>query len=232
MNDLTWRITLNKQELRKRMREKRNCLSQYEIITKSNKIFKKIEELDFFSEARDILIYVNYKTEVHTREFIKRCILLGKNVFVPKVYGKTMMHFIQLHHMEDLEKGTYGILEPIHDEPIWENQHLTANTSSKTLMILPALALDKQFNRVGYGGGYYDKYLSLHDGIIKIAVGFDFQLVNELKIIEEKDQKVDIIVTEQIVLLRGGNDGFDKQDWTESKRSVQTDGKTFYCCQE
>lgn len=202
------------------MREKRNCLSQYEIITKSNKIFQKVEEFDFFSSVRDILIYVNYKSEVHTREFIKRCILLKKNVFVPKVYGKTTMQFIQIQHMKDLEKGTYGILEPVHDTPVWVNNHLITDMSLKTLMILPALALDKQFNRVGYGGGYYDKYLSLHDGIIKIAVGFDFQLVNELKFIEEKDQKVDIIVTEQRVLLQGGNDGFDKEDWTEGKRSI------------
>ena len=73
---------MNKPEIRKRMREKRNCLSQYEIITKSNKIFQKIEELDFFSSVRDILIYVNYKIEVNTCEFIKKCILFKKNVFL------------------------------------------------------------------------------------------------------------------------------------------------------
>ena len=209
---------MNKPEIRKRMREKRNCLSQYEIITKSNKIFQKIEGLDFFSSVRDILIYVNYKSEVHTCEFIKKCILLKKNVFVPKVYDKNTMQFIKIEHIEDLVKGTYGILEPIKDMPVWNDNSLTTNTS-KTLIILPALALDIQFNRVGYGGGYYDRYLSLHNDIIKIAVGFDFQVVNEIKFIEEKDEKVDIIVTEKRVLLQGGNDGFYKSDWAEGKRS-------------
>ncbi len=222
---MTWRTILNKPEIRKRMREKRNCLSQYEIITKSNKIFQKIEELDFFSSVRDILIYVNYKSEVHTCEFIKRCILLEKNVFVPKIYEKTTMQFIQIKQMKDLAKGTYGILEPIQDTPIWNVADSSTTSASKTLIILPALALDTQFNRVGYGGGYYDKYLSLHHDIIKIAVGFDFQVINEIKFIEEKDEKVDIIVTEQRVLLQGGNDGFYKSDWTEGKRSFQADGE-------
>lgn len=200
------------------MREKRNRLSSDEIITKSNQIFQQIEEFNAFSLVNDILIYVSYKSEVHTHEFIKRCLFLHKNVFVPKVYGRTMQ-FIQIEHMEDLKKGAYGIFEPVKDAPIWDDIYLKDNVllkkeasleenviskknrQQKAIMILPALAVDMQFNRVGYGGGYYDRYLAVHSNMIKIAAVFDFQVMHRFET-EENDKKVDIIVTEKN--LQGG----------------------------
>lgn len=221
---------LDKSQIRKQMREKRDALSLEDIRTKSSKLFGQIEKSTVFLSVNDILIYVSYKSEVYTHEFIKKCLFLHKNVFVPKVYG-TMMQFIKIEQMEDLTEGAYGIFEPVKDAPIWNDNHLKNNVWSeenalseehvlqrtdalskenifpKAMMILPALAVDMHFNRVGYGGGYYDKYLAIHSNIIRIAAVFDFQVMHTIQT-EENDKKVDMIVTEENI-YKEEYDGFN-----------------------
>jgi len=176
------------------MQYKRNQLKSDEIMSRSIQIFQNIEKMDLYLSAKELLVYVSHKSEVFTHAFIKQCLHTGKHVYVPKVYGK-QMQFIQIQRFEDLQEGAFGILEPVQDFPVWKD----STPALEALMLLPALAVDTAFHRLGYGGGYYDRFLSGQQTIKKIAIAFDFQIVDWIETIQT-DVKVNGIVTEERIL--------------------------------
>lgn len=178
---------MDKKTARAYVREKKRQMTENEIKKKSRRIQARLFEETCFLEADVIYCYVSYDQEVMTRTLITEALESGKRVAVPKVMGKEM-EFIYLHSLEELVSGYRGIDEPVGTEIAREE---------KALMILPGLAFDGHGNRVGYGGGFYDRYLNKWKDtcFARLAVAFDFQVVDHLEM-EPCDQKVDLILTE------------------------------------
>ncbi len=180
----------DKKQIRKEIFSRRKLMSEEELNKKSQNIFKILTGLSEYQDVDQILIYVSFGKEVETHQLISHALQEGKEVLVPKVMGKDMV-FVKINNLSELMPGTMGILEPEGNEE--------AILSQNALMIMPGVAFDINLHRVGYGGGYYDKYLEQHDSLRKIALGFEFQLFSELPC-EETDIKPDILITERRIL--------------------------------
>ena len=147
---------------------------------------EKVTALPEYSNSRRILAYADYNHEVMTKYIIEAAWNDGKEVAVPKVVGQDMV-FYKLTDFAQLEKGYFGIPEPARGEIVqWE----------EALMIMPGVAFDRQNHRVGYGGGFYDRFLEKHPYITRVAVAFEFQMMSEVPV-EPTDISPEIIVTEK-----------------------------------
>lgn len=177
----------DKKELRRIIKEMKNNLELEEIVYKSNEIIKKLIESEEYKKSNKIYVYVNYNQEVITADLIEKALADKKEVLVPKVYGE-VMKFHKIKAMSELAPGAYGILEPVNDD---------IDEQPYGLMLLPGLAFDKKGNRMGYGGGFYDKYLEANKNFIKVALAYDFQLLDITLPHEEHDIGFDVIITEQ-----------------------------------
>lgn len=178
-----------KKELRKEIIKKRDELDCTEKKIKDKKIIEKLKGTKEYKEAKEIFIYIGFGSEINTKILIEDALEDGKEVCVPKVINKEMV-FIKINSLENLVTSNYGILEPVGDKNNF-------NVDNLGLIIMPGLAFDKQGNRLGYGGGYYDKFLSNNKiNVKKIALAYNFQILDKVPS-EEHDIKVDSIITEE-----------------------------------
>ena len=168
----------------------RQALPKEEIQEKSLRIVERIEETEVFQKADNLLAYIDFRGEVETGALIKKAWELGKKVYVPRVLGKEM-EFYQIRSFEDLEEGAYGILEPKKGCPAYEK-----GKEKDSLAILPGSVFDEKKNRVGYGGGFYDRYFENRREICRIAAAYELQIVGEIEI-EKFDLPADYVVTEE-----------------------------------
>ena len=176
-----------KREIRQWIRQKRRELEEDVWRKASGDIAAAAVSHPWFSEAREIYTYVDYNREAGTRRIIETAFETGKNVWVPKVTGKTM-HFYRIESLTELRPGTCGILEPAGDGPM--------DGGDAGLMLMPGVAFDEKCHRVGYGGGYYDRYLESHPGMRKMALAFEFQILRSVPY-EEYDIRPEIVITEK-----------------------------------
>lgn len=174
---------LDKQFIRKNMIKQRQDLSLIEYQDKSCSIMDKLRKHPFFKEATTIGIYISFNREVDTLSYLEE-IKKEKEVCVPKIDGKEM-YFIE-YKKELLEKNKFGILEPSIGE--------IKKAKEIDLLIIPVVAFDKDGYRVGYGGGYYDRYLEHYKGHT-IALGFCFQEIGNV-VFDDFDQKVELVLCE------------------------------------
>lgn len=188
---------MDKKILRNKMLSLRNQLSIKECARRSEQITYHLLNTDTYQRAEYLLIYMHYQKEVMTNQIITHALNAGKHVFVPRVSGKDM-EFYEIHSFEDCECGFHGILEPSETCISFSKFCPTAISPSKqnTLMILPGLAFDATGHRLGYGGGYYDRYLS-QKGIAcaKMAIAYSFQMIENVPY-EEYDILVDDVITD------------------------------------
>lgn len=178
---------MDKKTARNFIRTEKRKMTEEEIWKKSERIVEKVCRTSCFLEAESLYCYVSYNQEVMTKPLILKALEAGKKVAVPKIIGRDM-EFFYIHSLNDLSIGYQGIEEPVTKDMA---------EAYKALMILPGLAFDESGNRVGYGGGFYDRYLEKKAALQfkKVAVAFDFQIVEELEM-EACDWKVDGIITE------------------------------------
>lgn len=178
--------------IRKRMLEIREGMTVKERREKSRIIAGKLMEHPAYREAACILSYVTYRSEVDTLILMEHALKMEKKVYCPKVHGKEM-EFYRIMSLETLEEGYRGIKEP----PAYEEMLFTGGMAEKErcLMLMPGSAFDKDRNRIGYGGGYYDRYLERHTGLKTIAICFERQ-VSESIPSNSYDRKPDILLTE------------------------------------
>lgn len=180
-----------KKLIRKQIFAARKERTDEEIREMSRLVTETVTGLPVFLEASRILAYVDYNHEVMTGEIIEAAWKLGKEVAVPKVSGKDMI-FYKLTDFAQLESGYYGIREPARGEIVdWE----------KGLMIMPGVAFDEENHRVGYGGGFYDRFLEKHPQIDTVALAFEFQILPQVPY-ESTDILPCQIVTEKRVLAK------------------------------
>lgn len=187
----------SKEKLRKKWMKKRKNVAKENGIKKSKKITKNILSLKEISQSQNIMIYVSYRSEVDTEKLIISLLNKNKNLFAPYcVKNEKRMEIVKIKNLDkDLEKGAYGIKEPA--------KYLrTKNTEPGNLdvVIVPAVAFSKNGYRVGYGGGYYDRFLArLNNDTISIGVNYEEMVFNSVPK-EEHDLAVDILVTDKKIL--------------------------------
>jgi len=180
-----------KKEIRNKMIKLRDAMSLEDKKIKDNKIFNKLINNDDFKKAINYFLFVSFRSEIETKTIINYLIDRNKNVFVPKVVGNIMKLYQIKSLEEDLEKGVMGIKEP--------KESLKELTDEKLdFILMPGLAFDNLGGRIGYGGGYYDKFLSSLDylnAVPKIAIAYKFQVINHIPM-NDYDIRVDNIITD------------------------------------
>ncbi len=186
---------MDKESIRREALSKRDLLTAEEIEEKSRQIFLKLTELPVYTEAVNVLIYSSMRSEVRTDEIILDLFSLGKKVFCPKVTDKQgkEMEFVRIFSLEDLEKGYFSIREPRLEE---SSELFVGDMEGKSLVIMPGAAFDHKRNRVGYGGGFYDRYLRKYSDLSTLALCFDVQISDEIIDSEENDVKPQVILSE------------------------------------
>ena len=176
-----------KNELRTRYKKIRNEILNKEI--KSNVITDKILDLDEYKSSNVICIYVSFSSEVITYNLIKKSLELGKTVAVPKIGNSNIMDFFIINSLDEFDSvNSLGIKEPKNNKKIDKNDI--------DLIIVPGICFDRNKNRVGFGKGYYDKYLcNLPDKTIKLGICFNEQILeNEYIPCNKFDIKMDMII--------------------------------------
>ncbi|MCD6170927.1 MAG: 5-formyltetrahydrofolate cyclo-ligase [Thermoplasmata archaeon] len=180
---------MKKEEIRKKILQKRNKLTGNEILEKSNKIISKLTSIKEFKEAKKILCYVSFGSEVFTHGLI-RAYINKKDIAVPVIKGNELA-LSYIKDWKELEKGRYGILEP--------KAIRNADIDAISLAIVPAVAFDERGYRIGYGRGYFDRLLARMNAM-RIGLGYELQIVK--KIPEEKhDVRMDMIITEERIIF-------------------------------
>lgn len=189
---------MSKKELRKEVLEKRSRFSEQERCAKSRVIAQKVMELDAFQKSDKVLLYAPIRNEVETEELYCKAKELQKDIYYPKVIG-TEMEFYRVDETTKMELGKYGIWEPVPESTDVYNPE----DDDLIFVVMPGAVFDRAGNRIGYGGGYYDKYLHrLGDRvsskqICKVAVAYECQLVEQGLIKQEiYDIRMDYIITE------------------------------------
>ena len=197
---------IDKKQLRKEILQLRKAMEKKLWQDKSRQIEGRLTAQSVFQQAEYILCYVNYKNEVETISLLEESLRLGKRVYCPRVSDGDM-EFYEIFSLSDLEDGFRGILEP----KALEERIFRLQEDVPTLMIMPGAVFDKMCHRIGYGGGYYDRYLaslgldsenSAHvlDFFHTVALAFSFQLLEEDIPYEEYDICPQIIITEQEII--------------------------------
>lgn len=175
---------MDKQALRKEIREKKRAMTETEIVSKSLALGRLFLVSDAYREAKTIYGYLPYNQEVRTVAMLQQALNDGKRVAVPKCYGDEM-RFIYLDDLSKVEKGYCNIPEPIADGPIADDP--------TALVLMPGLAFTKEGQRMGYGGGFYDKFLASEPGHPTLALCYDFQMVEYIPT-EDYDIPVDTVL--------------------------------------
>lgn len=162
---------MDKKALRAEIRAKKRAMTAQEIEEKSAALAKAFYETAEYKNAKTIYGYLPYNQEVRTTQMLAHALVDGKQVAVPKVYGDEMK-FILLSDLGQVAKGYAGIPEPIADGPV--------AADPTALVLMPGLAFDPEGHRLGYGGGFYDKFLAAEPDHPTLALCYDFQMLPHL----------------------------------------------------
>ena len=178
---------MDKKALRREIGAKKRAMSSAEIEARSAALAAKLYETPQYKSAESLYVYLSFNQEVRTEPIIRRAWAEGKRVAVPKVVGDEMV-FIWIDSFDNLApQGAFHILEPIENGPVADDE--------TALILMPGLAFDPQGHRVGYGGGYYDRYLAAQPNHPTLALCYDFQMYDHLDV-DDYDVPVDIIITD------------------------------------
>lgn len=160
---------MDKQTLRRQIRELKRAMTEEQIVSASCRLGEKFAASELYKKASTIYGYLPYNQEVRTVPMLQRALDEGKRVAVPKCYGDEM-RFIYLDNLSQVESGYCGIPEPIADGPVADDP--------TALVLMPGLAFTERGERMGYGGGFYDKFLAAEPNHPTLALCYDFQMVD------------------------------------------------------
>ena len=166
---------MTKSDLRDRIKKKKHAMTGAEIEEKSTRLARLFLESEPYQKANTIYGYLAFNQEVRTLPILEQALRDGKQVAIAKCYGKDM-RFIQMEDLRQIQTKSFGLPEPIADEPVAQDEH--------ALVLLPGLAFDRNGYRIGYGGGYYDRFLSREPDHPTVALCFDFQILDHLPVEE------------------------------------------------
>lgn len=179
-------VSEDKTSLRKQMKQLRAALSSQERQEEELACRKHLRKSEIYQQSRWIYPYLSYNHEMDTLFLLSLLWKDGKRVAVPKVVGREMQ-FWEIGSLEDCAPGAYGILEP---------KECRCPVEEPGLMLLPGLAFDRKGGRLGYGGGFYDRYLRDHDEILTVVLAYECQIISAVPA-EGHDRKVDYLLTRE-----------------------------------
>lgn len=178
-----------KKQIRLRMLERRDEIPYSEVLSASMQIREHLRAWKIFRAARCVCCYISVRSEMSTSGVILRALESGKTVLAPKVFGETIRFFRIRNLTDDLERGTFGVLEP------------TAGTEEADpardadLCLIPGVAFDARGNRIGYGKGYFDRFLkTLPPRVPTLGLAYDCQLLDAVPA-DADDVPVQYLVT-------------------------------------
>lgn len=175
-----------KKVIRKEILSIRKKMTESEVSDLSKLICESIIKTDIFKACQNICIYSPINNEVDVFYLIEDCLLNNKSIYLPKTLEEDI-EFYKFTSKNELTVGRYNILEPVSD--------IKLIPDSNTLIIMPGSVFSISKDRIGYGGGYYDRYLSNYPMCKTLAVAYDFQVLPSIPI-ESHDQKTDTIITD------------------------------------
>ena len=186
-------MSTDKRELRAKMKALRAAANDR--AGRDGRIFQNLFSLPRFCRAESFFVYHSVGTEAETLRIIRELSARGKRVYLPRVEGRGMVAV--RYCGQALAEGRFKTPEPT-GEAVSEGETIE-------VCVLPLLAADERFRRLGYGGGFYDRYLSSRADMLKIGICYDFQLLAEVPA-EAHDVALDAIVTDCRILVRTGED--------------------------
>ncbi|MGM0367127.1 MAG: 5-formyltetrahydrofolate cyclo-ligase [Actinomycetota bacterium] len=186
----------SKKDLRQKIQKLRDTLPENIRKEKSKIIAEKFTSTAEYCQSKKILLYYPFRSEIDTTIIIKKAIEDNKEVALPKVENSKLDIFLVSAISRQLERGSYNIMEPI------KSFCKKVRLREIDLAVVPGVGFDRKFNRLGYGGGFYDRLLpSLRKDVKKIALCFDMQMVPSIPT-SVHDVKVDVIITESNIYIR------------------------------
>jgi 5-formyltetrahydrofolate cyclo-ligase len=179
-----------KKEIRREILKKRSVMSPDEVLEQSQCICENVVLSESYKSCKKLCLYMPIRNEVDVRLLIESARADGKSIYLPKVMPGDYMEFFAYTRDTALVSGAYGILEPDSNDAFTE----VLTPDGDTLIIMPGAVFSKDNRRIGYGGGYYDRYLAEHTECKTMAVAYDFQILDEIPY-EEHDMCPDVIIT-------------------------------------
>lgn len=183
-----------KADIRADMRQRLNALSDQDRQGQSAAACARLATVDAFRHANVVMLYMPLAREVDLTPAAIRCFQLGKTVCVPRVdWDRHDMTPVEVSSFDDhvMDVDIHGLRQPRDGRPVL--------LSLIDIVVVPGLAFDTQGNRLGRGGGFYDRFLTrIRPGCTRIGLGFDFQIVDHVPV-NERDMSVDIVVTDRRV---------------------------------
>lgn len=180
---------MEKQEIRRKIKNLRMMLDETDKRSAAREVFDRLEATSAFIMAHKILMYHSLPDELFTHEFLDKW-ASRKQFYLPRVNGVNLE--ILPYESTRLELGSFHIEEPTGDD--------LTDPEEIELIVVPAVAYDRRGNRLGRGKGFYDRLLSTTRAV-KVGVGYDFQLIDELPT-EEHDVPVDFVITQTRIIRR------------------------------
>ncbi len=212
---------MTKAEIRNKMKAKRNSLTREEQLRQCNAICERLFCLEIWLKSRLLFTYLSFRSEADTwgivHEALSGPVNQRKKVYVPRVEEKRL-EFYEINKTSSLKPSRFGVMEPEKDlRTLYISPHHQAGKGTiekpgtvmkadqpLRLMLMPGLAFDPAGSRIGYGAGYYDRYLTGHSnyGFIKAALAYDFQIMDNI-FSEDHDVRMDYIITPTRLLTCG-----------------------------
>ncbi len=181
-----------KKEIRSRLKKQRSLMGADECRSMSHEIYKRLIALELDREYDNILLYSAIRNEVNTDEYFACLINKAKRIYYPRVCGDEMS-FYRVRSLAELNCGSFNINEP-------DMTHEYTEADGRALMIVPGLGFSDTGYRIGYGKGFYDRYLSSftkRDTVMAVGVGYDFQLLGNVTFEDEYDVPLDGVITDK-----------------------------------
>jgi len=190
-------MTETKESIRARIIEQRKLMSIREVYEKSAAITKRLCSLKQYANAGVVMAYMSFRNEVATDALIERCIGDGKRVVIPKVlrFPEPTLLIYEINDMrQDVVKGYMGILEP-------DTSRLERVAPAEIdIAVIPGVAFDKNKNRLGYGAGYYDRFLpELRPDCLKVGIAYEMQVTDNV-FAQAHDIPMDMVITEERII--------------------------------
>ncbi len=185
-----------KRELRKKIIHERDRLTEAEIAEKSARIAENLYNLPAYKNANAVMFFISFGSEVDTRPMVEETITRGKLALAPKAVPETkeLIPSVIKDFEQDLVPGAYNIPEP------GEETLRPLEPQKIDLLIVPGVGFDLEGGRLGYGGGYYDRFFErLKPGVPLVALAFEMQILPGIPL-DQWDRRVDIIITETRII--------------------------------
>lgn len=176
-----------KEQIRRDFKTRRRTLSCEHVRINSDKICENFLDSDIYKNCQNILAYSTIQNEVDLSQIINQALLDNKNLFLPRVEGDSM-NFFRINNTDKLQIGSYNILEP-QNGTVYQD-------STNSIILVPGIAFSTQGARIGFGKGFYDKFLSQHNSIFKIGIAYDWQITKSW-VTNEFDINMNMIITEK-----------------------------------